>query len=121
LLELLEGREALASTGVGDGIALPHARDPLVVPVDDPTVLLCFLAKPVDFGAVDAQPVSTLFLLLSPTVRSHLQLLARVSFAVHDAQVKELLRAQAPRESILERIGAIESEPSVPSGRGAKP
>src|SRR5262249_39548487 len=43
LYELLVGREALASTGVGGGVAVPHPRDPLVVHVDLPVVLLCFL------------------------------------------------------------------------------
>jgi PTS system nitrogen regulatory IIA component len=119
LLELLESREALASTGVGEGIALPHARDPLVVSVDEPTVLLCFLEQPVDFGAIDGLAVNALFLLLSPTVRAHLQLLARIAYAVHDAELKRLVREQAPREPILDRIAALEHEAPPGSERGS--
>src|SRR5260370_38941868 len=48
LYELLVVREALASTGVGDGIAIPHPRDPLVLKVDAPLALLCFLRRAFD-------------------------------------------------------------------------
>ena len=54
LLRFLVAREALASTGVGDGIAIPHVRNPIVLHVPRPIVTLCFLERPADFGALDA-------------------------------------------------------------------
>src|SRR5438105_1361176 len=58
LLELLRAREMLASTGLGGGIAVPHPRSPIVLDVAaPPTMLLCFLRQPVDFGAIDGRPV----------------------------------------------------------------
>jgi nitrogen PTS system EIIA component len=56
-------REALGSTGTGDGIALPHAR---LAGVDKPFALLARLAKPIDFDAIDSRPVDIVCLLLLP-------------------------------------------------------
>ncbi len=109
LYQLLVCREALASTGVGSGIALPHPRDPLVVHVDEPLVLLCFLSQPVDFGAFDGEPVRILFLLLSPTVSCHLQMLSKLSFALHDELLRGLLQRRAAEAEILDRLSALEA------------
>ena len=57
LLQVLLAREALESTAIGDGIAIPHVRNPIVLHVPQPIVTLCFLEAPVDFGALDGQPV----------------------------------------------------------------
>lgn len=113
LYQLLLARESLASTSVGDGIAIPHPRDPLVVQVDDPVVVLCFLRHPVDFQAPDGRPVRVLFMLLTPSVRDHLQMLARLASALHDEMLRELLRAAAPGEAILERVRLIEKSEAV--------
>jgi PTS system nitrogen regulatory IIA component len=114
LHELLVGREALASTAVGGGVAIPHPRDPVVADVDEPIVLLCFLSRPVDFGALDGQPVCVLFALLSPSVRRHLQMLSQLAFALHDERLRALLASVAPREAILERVQAIETARHAP-------
>jgi nitrogen PTS system EIIA component len=114
LLQLLRARETLASTSIGDGIAIPHPRDPLVVHVAHPIVFLCFLRQPVDFGAPDGMPVRIVFLLLSPSVRDHLRLLARLAAALHDEAFKKLLHQAAPPEEILDRVAAIER--SSPAG-----
>ena len=114
LHQLLVGRESLASTGVGDGIAIPHPRDPLVLHLEEPVVLLCFLSSPVDFGALDGQPVKILFVLLSPSVRAHLRLLSLLAFALHDVDLRALLKEVAPPGRILARVREIEAAPSVP-------
>jgi PTS system nitrogen regulatory IIA component len=115
LLEMLRTRERLASTAVGGGIALPHPRTPLVLGVDEPTVLLCFLEHPVDFGALDGKRVTVLFLLLSPTVEAHLQTLARIGFVLHDPTFRRLLERQAAPEAILARLAAL--RPAGETGR----
>jgi PTS system nitrogen regulatory IIA component len=109
LYQLLVGREALASTGVGSGIAIPHPRDPVVVQVEEPSVFLCLLAQPVEFGALDGQPVHTLFTLLSPTIHANLQILSRLSFVLHDEAMVVLLRERAPEAAILDRLGLLEA------------
>jgi PTS system nitrogen regulatory IIA component len=102
LLQVLLAREALGSTAIGDGIAIPHARNPIVLHVPRPTVTLCFLDEPVDFQALDRRPVDTLFTLVSPTVKAHLHLLSRLAFCLRDQEVKDSLAEQASREVILE-------------------
>lgn len=101
LYEVLLAREALGSTAIGDRIAIPHVRNPVILHLERPLVTLCFLERPVDFGALDGLPVDTLFTLISPTVRAHLHLLSRLSFALRDARFKEAVTGQASREAIL--------------------
>lgn len=101
LLQVLLAREALGSTGIGDGIAIPHARNPIVLNVENPTITLCFLENPVDFAALDGQPVTTLFTLVSLTVRSHLHLLSRLAFILNNGDFRDVLKRQASRDEIL--------------------
>lgn len=107
LLRVLLARESLSSTGVGDGIAIPHVRSPIVLSVNHPAVCLCFLETPVDFGAVDDLPVHTLFTLVSPTVRIHLYMLARLASALRDPRFKEVIARQGTREEILAATRAL--------------
>lgn len=101
LYDVLLAREALGSTGMGDGIAIPHARNPLILNVNQAFVALCFLKTPAEFGALDGKPVTTVFALVSSNVRTHLQLLSRISLAVHDPEFRKALTTRAPRASIL--------------------
>jgi PTS system nitrogen regulatory IIA component len=119
LLQLFLAREALATTAVGDGIAIPHVRSPIVLHVPRPLIALCFLEKPVDFGALDGKPVYVLFSLISPTVHLHLQLLARLSFALHDARFKQAVVRQAPAEEILREAGRVEAGLAAAGGKAA--
>jgi len=115
LLRLFLAREASASTGIGGGIALPHVRNPIVLHVPRPLVTLCFLELPVDFGALDGQPVRVFFSLICPTMRSHLQLLARLSYALHDAKFKEVVQRRGQREEILQEARRVEAALAAPA------
>lgn len=120
LLRLFLAREASASTGIGDGIAIPHVRNPIVLHVPDPIVTLCFLEKPVDFGALDGKPVQVLFSVISPTMRGHLQLLSRLSFALHDPKFREAIRAHAAPDVILAEARRIDSAVAAPRAGDGK-
>lgn len=117
LFAVLQAREELASTGIGDGIALPHVRNPVVLHVTHPSITLCFLEHPVDFGAIDNQPVTTLFILLSPTIRAHLHMISHLSVALRDPSLRALLREQGTREAILNAFRALEKPPSDAANR----
>ncbi len=84
LYKVLLARETLGSTGIGDGIAIPHVRNPVVLHVSKPTVSLSFLERAIDFQAIDCKPVNILFTLISPSVRAHLHLLSRLGFVLRD-------------------------------------
>jgi nitrogen PTS system EIIA component len=108
LHQLLMSREALTSTGVGGGMAIPHPRDPLVVGVAAPVVLVAFLEHPIDYASLDGVPVRVLFTILSPTVRAHLQILSRLGNALHDADFLMLIQTGAPSGALLERLAHLE-------------
>ena len=110
LLRLLLAREASASTAIGGGIALPHVCNPIVLHVDRPLVTLGFLERPVDFGAADGQPVRILFTLICPSVRSHLRMLARLSYALHDERFRTVVTQTAAPEEILHQAARVESQ-----------
>ncbi len=108
LLRVLLAREAIAPTAVGDGIAIPHVRNPVVLHIDRPVVALCFLDQPIEYGALDGKPVHTLFTIISPTTRAHLHLLAKLSFVLLDAKVRPALQGQDSRQGILAQVRRAE-------------
>jgi nitrogen PTS system EIIA component len=105
---VLLAREQLGSTAIGCGIAIPHVRNPIVTHVLRPTITLCFLETPVEFGALDGQLVSALFTIISPTVRAHLSLFSRLGFALRDSAFLQTIKAQSLREDILKHLERIE-------------
>jgi PTS system nitrogen regulatory IIA component len=109
LVHMLLAREAVGSTGVGEGIALPHPRNPIVLPIHYPLVSLSFLKNPIDFDAIDGKPVYVFFLLMSPTVRTHLHLLSRIAYVSQNPAVKSLLRTRASAQEILAAIETAEN------------
>lgn len=116
LVDVLEARETLGSTGIGDGIAIPHVRNPILLGVTEPFVALCLLRNPVDFAALDGQPVHALFVLVCPTVPLHLRILAKLAFMLRDEELRHLLRTAASSRALLERVASL--DPDVP-GRAA--
>jgi PTS system nitrogen regulatory IIA component len=119
ICDFLLAREALGSTGVGEGIAIPHVRNPIVLHVPQPSITLCFLENPVDFDAIDGKPVDTIFSVVSPTIRGHLFLLSRISAALHDAGFKRSILKHASQEEILREARRIEH--SLPPPREGPP
>ena len=106
--EMVLAREALFSTAVGNGIALPHARTPVVVRLDRPMVTLAYPRTPVPFDAPDGLPVHALFMLLSPSVGSHLQVLGLLAHALRDPKVTALLRRKAPLDDVVAALRVCE-------------
>jgi nitrogen PTS system EIIA component len=112
LATTLEAREALGSTGIGDGIAIPHVRNPILLQVAAPFIALCLLHHPVDFDALDGQPVHALFTVVSSNVPGHLRILGQLGFALHDEELRRLLQRRAPADEILARVRAVEGRAS---------
>jgi len=120
LLRLFLAREASATTAIGDGIAVPHVRNPIVLHVARPMVTLGFLERPVEFGALDGKPVQVLFSLICPTIRTHLQTLSRLSYALHDEKFKAVVTRRGECEEIMEearRVEAALAAPATETGR----
>jgi PTS system nitrogen regulatory IIA component len=109
LHHVLLAREALGSTGFGNGIALPHARNPIVLRVARPAVAVCYLAHPVDFDALDGKPVHTLMTLVCPTTLAHLHLLALAAAALRDKGVLAALEARADADALVAEVARVEA------------
>lgn len=110
IYETLHERERLGSTGMGQGIAIPHGR---ITGVEKMTGLFARLSAPVDFDAMDDQPVDLVFLLLAPegAGADHLKALARVSRLLRNQALCEKLRAAADSSALY----ALLTEPGTAS------
>jgi len=106
LLRLLAAREALGSTGIGAGIAVPHARLPgLAAPLG----FFARLNRPVAFDAIDGKAVDLVFLLLSPAQDhgSHLAVLAAASRRLREPAVVAAIRAAGDPAAIAAALGPL--------------
>ena len=99
LFDRLLERERLGSTGIGGGIAIPHAR---MASLAKPIGLFARLAHPIDFDAIDERPVDIVFLLAAPegAGADHLKALARVSRLLRDRALVDKLRATENAEAL---------------------
>lgn len=99
IFEVLVERERLGTTGVGNGIAIPHGK---LSELTDLKALFARLETPIDFDAIDEQPVDLICVLLAPESAGadHLKALARVSRLLRDRQVCEKLRGSESADAI---------------------
>ncbi len=103
LTEIFMDREQLASTAVGAGFAIPHARDFLLHGHRD-VVVVVYLPQPIDYEALDAQPVHTLFFLLASDDKKHLGLLSKIAHLASTPVMLELLRQKPGKSELLEVV-----------------
>lgn len=99
IFEALLQRERLGSTGIGDGVAIPHGKLPKL---DHVFGMVARLDRPIDFDALDGQPIDLMFLLLAPlgAGADHLKALARVARALREPGVREALRAARDADAL---------------------
>ncbi|CBV41805.1 PTS sugar transporter subunit IIA [Halomonas elongata] len=99
----LIGRERLGSTGIGHGVAIPHSRNPHC---KAPIAGFLKLAEPIDFDAVDGDPVDLVFVLLVPEQAddAHLALLGQVAAVMNDADTRNALRRADSQQALHERL-----------------
>ena len=110
LLEQLQAREALASTALTDGIALPHPRKPSSDFVSDPMLVIAMLEQEVDWRSVDGKPVHTAILLINPTSREHLQVLSRLAFVMREPAFPRALIEHVESESLRRLVNRLEGK-----------
>lgn len=110
LLRALHEREQLYSTGIGDGIAVPHSRNALVGLVDKPIMVFGRHAKGIPYGAFDSVPARLFFLLVAPTVTQHLAILARLIRLLRDRKLRQSLLAADKPEKVIVLIREAEAK-----------
>lgn len=109
LTELLLDREKLQPTALNHGIGIPHTRDFLLNAHHD-VVTIAFPKKPIEYGALDGQPVHTLFFLFACDDKRHLHLLAKIAHLSSQPKTLEMLASKPTKEELLSYIKAWESE-----------
>lgn len=107
ILAAVREREQVLSTGIGDGVAIPHGKTPLV---DQLIVAAGVAPAPVDFDALDGHPVELFFLLIGPESSSgaHVKALSRISRLLRREQMRSALRNAATGEEFLRVVHASE-------------
>lgn len=109
LFELFMDRENLVSTAVGNGFAIPHARDFLMTGHRD-AVGVVFLNKPIQYGALDGKPVHTLFFLLASDDKRHLALLSKIAHLASAPALLDQLAKKPQKAELLEIIKEWETK-----------
>lgn len=100
LVSVLMERESLGSTGVGNGIAIPHAKTDLTKKI---VIAFAKSDKGIEFDSLDGKPVYLVFLIIAPegAHETYLRVLARISRLLHEEKIRNELRtAQSPRQVI---------------------
>ena len=113
LLEEVLERERMASTALGEGIAVPHPREPLGDALEQPLISLVLLDTPLDWAAVDGRLVHTVALLASPTAGVHLEILSQIGRAVRSAGVVRLLRSCPAKPALIDGLRMLIEEKEV--------
>ncbi|MBS0622681.1 MAG: PTS sugar transporter subunit IIA [Verrucomicrobia bacterium] len=103
LSDLLLDRERLMSTGMGGGIAIPHTRDFLLRQHFD-IVTVVYPEEPIEFGAIDAKPVHTLFFLFACADTHHLELLAKLAHFANSEPNRRLLEERPTKQALLSHV-----------------
>jgi len=110
LLRALHEREQLHSTGIGDGIALPHSRNALVGLVDHALLVFGRHSSGIPYGAIDDVPARVFFLLIAPTVTQHLAILARLGRVLREPKMLQGLLAAEKPQKIIELMRQAEEK-----------
>jgi PTS system nitrogen regulatory IIA component len=105
IFEILLQRERLGSTGIGNGVAIPHGKLPKLERL---VGLFARLEKPIEFEALDGHPVDLIFLLLAPegAGADHLKALARIARLLRDGATADKLRASADADALYALLTA---------------
>lgn len=100
IFETILGRERLGTTGVGQGVAIPHGRLP---DLDKLFGLFAHLDSPIDFDSIDDEPVDLIFMLLAPETAGadHLKALAKISRLLRDKETCEKLRGCSSSDALF--------------------
>jgi PTS system nitrogen regulatory IIA component len=103
-------REALVSTGIGHGIALPHPRNPVLAGTnEEPLTAIAFPVMPIDWNTQDGSKVHTVFLIISASAKQHLKTLSRINFLCQKEKFHSLIEARVSKEEIVAAIKEAEN------------
>lgn len=118
--QLLLASETMGPTGLGEGIAIPHVRTPIVTRGAPAAVATWYLEQPVDFfGAPDGKPVHTLFFVATPTPRAHLHFVSELMMALHDPAFRQVVRDHGSLEQLVAQAARVDVAAAELAAAGA--
>ncbi|KAA3610358.1 MAG: helix-turn-helix domain-containing protein [Calditrichaeota bacterium] len=110
ILNGLINREELASTGIGNGIAIPHTRSRIQLNLDSAHIPVIFLKEPIPFNAIDSHPVFVLFMIFTTDVKEHLKMLSKLSFVLQQDKIMNILNERNTGLDLIDEIKEVENE-----------
>lgn len=110
LFDTLLEREELMPTTIGKGIAFPHPRSPMITDINQESISVVFLEKPLKYQSIDDSLLHTLFVIMSTNPKRHLEILSKLSFICQDEQFLKLLEIRADKDSLLAYIQTKEDD-----------
>ena len=109
ILDDLLNREEFASTGVGNGIAIPHPRNRMKVGEHDTYVPVVFLENAIEYNSIDTIPVQVLFMIFTTDTKIHLQILSKISYCLKNNSLLSILFDKNKDKNLLQKINQIEN------------
>ncbi|MCR5723628.1 MAG: PTS sugar transporter subunit IIA [Treponema sp.] len=94
-------REKVLTTAVGNGVAMPHARTPVLKRPEDECVAICYLEKPIDMGAPDGRGVYVMFVLMTCSPQSHLRTISQLARFLQKKEFRQALENHASLSEIV--------------------
>ena len=104
LHDALCAREAINTTAVGNGIAIPHSKTPMVKDVSEQRIAICYLREPIDMNAPDGRKVFVMFLILSSNVHFHQQMIVQLASLFKRSDFRKALEAHSDLDTLTSFI-----------------
>lgn len=109
LLQAVLEREQLMSTGMGNGIALPHPRNPMIEQPEHQSISIGFPETEINWKALDGKAVHTVILIITASPKLHLNTLSKLSFLCREESFAELLQNRSSTEKLRKAIQEAEA------------
>jgi nitrogen PTS system EIIA component len=110
VLSSIYARENLMPTAVGNGLAFPHSRNPILADIENESISLMMLKNEIDYKAIDGKKVHTLFIILSANPKRHLEILSKLSYLCQQTEFISLLKKNSTKEKLMAYIEDKETE-----------
>lgn len=112
ILDELINREEMASTAIGNGVAIPHTRNRVELDLKSAHIPVFFLEEPIFFNAIDNNPVSSLFILFTTNLKEHLKILSKLGFILRKKKILKILNDKNYDNNLIREIRAVENKQS---------
>ncbi len=97
-------REKISTTAVGNGIAIPHSRIPILKDNDEQRISICYLKEPVDMGAADKRKVFVMLVVLTSNMQTHMKVISKIAELLKNSEIRKALEAHVELEDLLRLI-----------------